>query len=131
MTAPTPPFPQDPAHGNGTCEQCGQPCAVLGPRWCPDCYYVDGVPRDRNERQGNPAMTEKSRDPVQAWPIIDGPLKGQTRACADPYFYAAELLAPGVTPPRHRPDPQAGTGRTEYRLRLLHAGGYAWSCAGE
>ncbi len=46
MTEQTPPFPQNPAHGNGTCEHCGEPCAVCGPRWCPDCYYVNGVPRD-------------------------------------------------------------------------------------
>jgi hypothetical protein len=46
MPTQPPPFPQNPAHGNGTCEQCGEPCAVCGPRWCPDCYYVDGRPRD-------------------------------------------------------------------------------------
>lgn len=38
MIQPTPPFPQNPAHGNGTCEQCGEPCAVCGPRYCPACY---------------------------------------------------------------------------------------------
>jgi hypothetical protein len=42
----TPRHPQNPDHPNGTCEACGQPCAVCGPRWCPECYYVNGVPRD-------------------------------------------------------------------------------------
>lgn len=46
MPTQTPPFPQNPAHGNGTCEQCGGPCAVYGCRYCPECYYVNGVPRD-------------------------------------------------------------------------------------
>jgi hypothetical protein len=38
MPQQVPPYPQNPAHGNGTCEQCGEPCAVFGPRWCPACY---------------------------------------------------------------------------------------------
>ncbi|WP_440057878.1 hypothetical protein [Pseudomonas fragariae (ex Marin et al. 2024)] len=46
MTKQAPPFAQDPAHGNGTCEHCGKPCDICGPRWCAGCYYVDGKPRD-------------------------------------------------------------------------------------
>lgn len=67
-------------------------------------------------------MTNQPRDPLQAWPIIDGPLQGQNRAHSDDYFYAAELVVPGL---------RAGTARTEYRLRELQAGGYVWSCKGE
>lgn len=56
MAQQVPPFPQNSAHGNGTCEQCGEACAVFGPRWCPVCYYVDGVPRDLVVRR---AQSEK------------------------------------------------------------------------
>lgn len=55
-TSTQPPYPQDPAHGNGTCEQCGQPCAVCGPRWCPACYYLpDGRPRDQLAARSGPS----------------------------------------------------------------------------
>lgn len=76
-------------------------------------------------------MTEQPRDPLQAWPIIDGPMQGQTWAHAGNYFYAAEVVAPGTARPTRGPDPKAGTGRTEYRLHKLQAGGYVWSCAQE
>ena len=29
---------QNPDHANGTCEACGDPCAVYGCAYCPDCY---------------------------------------------------------------------------------------------
>lgn len=60
MSTQAPPFPQNPDHGNGTCEQCGKPCAVLGPRWCPGCYYVDGVPRDLVARRVSVTRNEPS-----------------------------------------------------------------------
>lgn len=67
MTQQAPPWPQNPAHGNGTCEQCGEPCAVCGPRWCPSCYYVDNVPRDRviNPKERNPRYADDRQCPTQ------------------------------------------------------------------
>jgi hypothetical protein len=66
----TRPFPQDPAHGNGTCKHCGQPCAVSGPRWCAECYYVDGVPRDRLvELKPGPSL---SPDAARVRELIEG-----------------------------------------------------------
>lgn len=76
-------------------------------------------------------MTNQPRDPLHAWPIIDGPLQGQNWAHSDDYFYAAELVVTGLSQPGRDPDPKAGTARAEYRLRQLEAGGYAWSCKGE
>lgn len=70
------PFPQNPAHGNGTCEHCGAPCAVCGPRWCPDCYYVNGVPRDLLEGRAlvdeHPGADYTLAGPVDECEGLDG-----------------------------------------------------------
>lgn len=66
-------------------------------------------------------MTEK-RDPLAAWPVIDGPAKGQRIACPrddfevllDPFMPAPALLHPP---------------RVRYYLHAQVRGGYAWSCA--
>lgn len=76
-------------------------------------------------------MTEPTRDPLRAWPIIDGPMQGQNWAYSADYFYAAEVVVPGMSQPSGEPAAQVSSGRTEYRLRDLSAGGYAWSCAPE
>lgn len=75
----TRPFPQDPAHGNGTCEHCGQPCAVCGPRWCAECYYVDGVPRDRLvELKPGPSLHSDAR--------LSALIEGAQRRVMQSYF---------------------------------------------
>lgn len=74
-------------------------------------------------------MPEQSRDTLRAWPIVDGPMQGQTWAHADDYFYAADLVLPAFKPQPddgHRHD--APTGRTLYRLRLDKPGFYVWTC---
>lgn len=62
MNQQTPPWPQDPAHGNGTCEQCGEPCAVYGCRWCPACYDLPEVMAQRLGRGMSAAQHEKIRE---------------------------------------------------------------------
>jgi len=43
MPSLPPLYPDNPDHANGTCEACGNPCAVYGCRWCPDCYGLAEV----------------------------------------------------------------------------------------
>lgn len=74
-------------------------------------------------------MIEKNRDPLAAWPIIDGPLQGSSHAWPADFFYAAELPPPAVTPQEAPPRRDDGMRRTEYRLRAVPGGGYVWSCA--
>lgn len=73
-------------------------------------------------------MTEQPRDPLQAWPIIDGPMQGQTWAHAGNYFYVAEVVPRGTARLTSGPGPKAGSVRTEYRLYPLRPGGFVWSC---
>lgn len=73
-------------------------------------------------------MTEK-RDPLAAWPIIDGPLCGQVYAWPADYFYAVELPAASVTPCESLPRRDDGARRAEYRLGAAPGGGFVWSCA--
>jgi len=42
---------QAPKHPNGDCEACGGPCAVYGPRYCPECYWPNTYP-DRVNNAG-------------------------------------------------------------------------------
>jgi hypothetical protein len=73
-------------------------------------------------------MTEQTRDPLRAWPIIDGPMQGQDWAHAADYFYAAEVVVPGTGRPRGELGERVRSARTEYRLHKLQSGGYVWSC---
>lgn len=75
-------------------------------------------------------MTKK-RDPLAAWPIIDGPLCGQVRAWPADFFYALERPPVVVTPCESLPRCDDGARRTEYRLRVARAGGFVWSCAAQ
>lgn len=75
------------------------------------------------------AIPGQPRDPLQAWPIIDGPMQGKNWAHADDYFYAAELVVPPLKPETASCGKQnADTGRTLYRLRLDKPGTYVWTC---
>lgn len=69
-------------------------------------------------------MTEKREphDPRAAWPVIDGPKKGERIACAHDDFEA--LLDPFGPRPALLESP-----RVRYHLRAVQGGGYAWSCA--
>lgn len=58
MSQQAPQYPQNPAHGNGTCEDCGEPCHVYGCRWCPACYDA-----------GNARIREASRVLRSTFPI--------------------------------------------------------------
>ncbi|VVP44251.1 hypothetical protein [Pseudomonas fluorescens] len=69
-------------------------------------------------------MAEQARDPLQAWPIIDGPMQSQNWAHADDYFYGAEVVLPGRSQPSGDPGANIGTGRTKYRLHRRQSGGY-------
>lgn len=63
MTERAPPFPDNPDHANGTCEQCGGPCAVYGCRWCPDCY---GLPEVMAQRLGR-GMSIAQHEAIRAF----------------------------------------------------------------
>ena len=68
-------------------------------------------------------MTEK-RDPLAAWPVIDGPAKGQRIACArDDFEVLLDSPMPAPSPARLPP------ARVRYYLHAQVRGGYAWSCA--
>lgn len=69
-------------------------------------------------------MTEQteSRDLSRAWPVIDGPRKGERVSSKRDYFDA--LLDPfGPRPAILEP------ARVRYYLRALDDGRYVWSCA--
>lgn len=69
-------------------------------------------------------MTEPTEphDPRAAWPVIDGPKKGERIACLHDDFEA--LLDPFG--PRA---PLLESPRVRYYLRAVEGGGFVWSCA--
>ncbi len=70
-------------------------------------------------------MSASSRDPLQKFSVIDGPLQGKDFAHADDHFYFAMILSPGlVTEP-------GADARVLYRLRRLEDDSQVWSVASE
>ena len=85
--------------------------------------------RAQENREYKMYVCDEARDPLAAWPIIDGPLRGEVMAWPSDFFYAAELLPPAVRPQEAPPRRDDGMHRTEYRLRAVPQGGFVWSCA--
>lgn len=48
-------------HANGTCNACGEPCAVYGCRYCPACYEAESA-KDREVFRAKRLKDEKSRN---------------------------------------------------------------------
>lgn len=61
---------------------------------------------------------KRGRDLSVAWPVCDGPKKGERLACLHDSF---EVL---IDPPAGR----LGPDRVRYYLCQLDDGGYVWSC---
>lgn len=61
-------------------------------------------------------------NPRAAWPVIDGPKKGENIACAHDDF---DVLIDPIEP---RQALLAST-RVRYYLRAIEGGGYVWSCS--
>lgn len=70
-------------------------------------------------------MSDSSRDPLQKFAVIDGPLQGSDFSHADDHFYAAILPMPGLAV---KPGAKA---RVLYRLRRLEDESQVWSMASE
>lgn len=63
-----------------------------------------------------------------SWPVVDGPLAGQFRACSDEYFdYADDYAAAAVVRDVAEPVSVKFT-VYRYRLRMYDNGTYCWTC---
>lgn len=70
-------------------------------------------------------MSASSRDPLQKFAVIDGPLQGKVFAHPEDHFYAAILPSPGIMLKL------GADARALYRLRRLEDGSQVWSMASE
>lgn len=62
------------------------------------------------------------------WPVVDGPLAGQFRACTDDYFDYMESESPQLV---HTEKPgiiKLNAQVYRYRLRMYDRGTYCWTC---